>query len=270
MTMVFAGTRNGRRTITTIVGMMVLVAMMFVDRIAAAGAPHPDGLLVFPRSDVPWGYEGKLGPAHWGDLDPKYELCRTGSSQSPRNIDDWGPAPKPHLDIRWGVDTNMTLVNNGHTINLYSSSTSRSYIGWNSDVYSLVEFHMHSPSEHHFDSRFYPLEVHFVHQSVKTKNYLVVGTIFESSPQINPFFEQFVDKISQEVGTKVDSIAVDFNMLGLTSNDLSQYYSYSGSFTVPPCEEDVQWIVLKNIRYIAAQQIIKIRSIMPYNARGTQ
>ena len=35
---------------------------------------------------VHWGYEGDLGPEHWGSLDPSFAACSEGRSQSPIDL----------------------------------------------------------------------------------------------------------------------------------------------------------------------------------------
>lgn len=37
-------------------------------------------------SHAHWSYAGEEGPAHWGELDPAYEMCGIGKNQSPINI----------------------------------------------------------------------------------------------------------------------------------------------------------------------------------------
>jgi carbonic anhydrase len=36
-----------------------------------------------------WGYSGSEGPAHWGELDPKFAACKTGHLQSPVAATDY-------------------------------------------------------------------------------------------------------------------------------------------------------------------------------------
>lgn len=35
-------------------------------------------------------------------------------------------------------------------------------------VYELLQFHFHTPSEHTFDGKHYPMEAHLVHKDVLT------------------------------------------------------------------------------------------------------
>lgn len=86
-----------------------------------------------------FGYGGKNGPDHWGELSSKYSSCSNGKWQSPvdivkdkvvRNknmkplIRDYGPA-------------NATLVNNGFNIAVWSQ-TSKSMIFSASSLIRLI------------------------------------------------------------------------------------------------------------------------------------
>ena len=49
-----------------------------------------------------------------------------------------------------------------------------------------------------------------------------------------------------------------------------QYFRYPGSFTTPPCTEDVLWLVLKTPVELSKEQIEKFRSIIHGNNRPVQ
>ncbi len=64
---------------------------------------------------IHWGYEGEVGPEHWGDLSDEYVLCSSGSSQSP--IDITQTVPKDLLNIALDYKpSKLSIINNGHTI----------------------------------------------------------------------------------------------------------------------------------------------------------
>ncbi|KAG8133740.1 hypothetical protein E2320_011504, partial [Naja naja] len=44
------------------------------------------------------------------------------------------------------------------------------------------------------------------------------------------------------------------------------YYTYQGSFTMPPCEECVTWIVMKEPINVDEQQMLKLRSLSSNSA----
>jgi carbonic anhydrase len=69
-------------------------------------------------------------------------------------------AEKPVLDIPEIEE--VKFENLGTTIEVLANGTT-SFAG--SD-FRLVQFHMHTPSEHHVNGEYHPLEVHMVHQGV--------------------------------------------------------------------------------------------------------
>ena len=48
------------------------------------------------------------------------------------------------------------------------------------------------------------------------------------------------------------------------------YYAFSGSLTTPPCNEGVQWIVLKESVEASQAQIDAMHAILKDNARNVQ
>lgn len=54
----------------------------------------------------------------------------------------------------------QTITNNGHTIKIDVSDGNRLLIG--NKVFTLQQFHFHSPSENESAGKHYPLEGHFV------------------------------------------------------------------------------------------------------------
>jgi carbonic anhydrase len=83
---------------------------------------------------------------------------------------------KPKLSIS-EVDE-VEFENLGTTIEVLANGTT-SIAG--SD-FQLVQFHMHTPSEHHIDGEYHPLEVHMVHQGVEDETQLaVIALMFQVS-----------------------------------------------------------------------------------------
>jgi carbonic anhydrase len=63
--------------------------------------------------------------------------------------------------------------------------------------------------------------------------------------------------------------AVTINAIALLPKDKG-YYMYTGSLTVPPCTENIQWHVLKTPIEISADQLARFGRLYPMNARPTQ
>ena len=65
-----------------------------------------------------FGYLGPVGPRFWGDLDPAWATCETGSIQSP--VDFGRLRVWPQLEVSYG-DSTGEIFNNGHTIEVETS-----------------------------------------------------------------------------------------------------------------------------------------------------
>ena len=160
-------------------------------------------------------------------------------------------------------------------------------------------------SEHTVDGVAYPLEVHLVHfnevfefgDAVTQKMGLaVIGVFFEVrrkrkkkkgfevwtetdrpitglefvrqiSEEDNPVLQPIIDLIDS-ITEPGSSTEIDFDMGSLLQGlDLSNYYSYSGSLTTPPCFETVTWLVLNNTMTVSEAQLEAFRSML--SSEGT-
>ncbi len=72
------------------------------------------------------------------------------------------------------------------------------------------------------------------------------------------------DQIGQEV-----SVPLRVHLTDILPHN-THHYSYSGSLTIPPCTEGVQWIVLQEPIHISQQDVDRFVKIIGYNARPVQ
>lgn len=115
-----------------------------------------------PKARITGGYEGTAGPDHWGDVDAASKVCSLGSQHSPIDIRGSIRSQLPPLQIALSKKAD-TIVNNGHTIQLNVEKDSVLKVG--QDSYTLLQFHLHHPSEHLIGGKNFPMEVHFVHRN---------------------------------------------------------------------------------------------------------
>lgn len=139
-----------------------------------------------------FGYGPENGPFNWASLAPENEACKAGLNQSPINIGTDLPAGnlkkrnviihkracvnETSSDATIGAAANRPVVdipdqavefeNLGTTIEVVVNGTT----SFNGTDFRLVQFHMHTPSEHHINDEYFPLEVHMVHQGVCKSN----------------------------------------------------------------------------------------------------
>jgi carbonic anhydrase len=210
-----------------------------------------------------WSYGGAANPTQWGKISPDFELCELGRDQSPININNAVLEIPVNLDFTY-KPTSVSVVNNGHTIQVNNEPGSTIKI--NGEEYELIQFHFHTPSEHTFDGKASAMELHLVHSNPK-KQLAVVGVMMEKGAA-NPL----IDKIWQhipEVGKNNAVKNFPINPANLLPKNKA-YFSYSGSLTTPPCNEDVKWNVLTESIQVSEEQIAAFQSLYQVNARPVQ
>jgi carbonic anhydrase len=210
-----------------------------------------------------WGYEGKTGPQSWGDLGGS---CRSGKGQSPIDISRVGqtaakPKSLPNLLFRW-KQSKAEVINNGHTLQVNVERGNETRVG--SDRYELSQFHFHIPSEHRFDGRNAPMEVHFVHRGSNGKQ-LVVGMMIQVAGKNEPLAPVFLKP--PRTTSMRRQLPIDLSKIAPVGH---AYYSYEGSLTTPPCSEGVHWVLLKESISISSNQYKVFKTMFGNNARPPQ
>ena len=243
------------------------------------------GLQAAEPVSIPWGYEGDLGPNHWGSLGPEFALCEKGMAQSP--IDLLHSHKITLNDIQFSYkDSPFHVINNGHTLEelepLSETVKSRypkhgqtvlhfdkdSTIVFDDDLYLLEQFHFHTPSEHTIDQKHYPLELHLVHHNERHE--AAVVAVFMKAGKHNSFFETFLAHAPKKVGEFIEDQTHMINPANLLPKRRS-YYRYFGSYTTPPCHEGVIWAVMHDPIEVSAEQIQRFRTLLGHdNARPAQ
>ena len=212
-----------------------------------------------------WTYEGEEGPAHWGALDPRYAACGSGRAQSP--IDIKGPLPVNLTDIGFNYTPSaLAIFNNGHTIQVnYDQGSSITY---NEDVYQLVQFHFHHPSEHTLNGVPFAMELHLVHRDA-AGNLAVVGVMLRQGSATNDAYAAVFDHLPTTVSTAPGASDLKINAADLLPKD-RLYTTYLGSLTTPPCTEGVRWLVLQTPVDLSAAQIEAFGKLFESDARPVQ
>lgn len=213
---------------------------------------------------VHWGYTGPDGPAYWGNLDTAYATCRDGKQQSPVDIKKAAKTRSGHITTHYGK-TEFAVVDNGHTIKVTPSREQRVTIEGKN--YKLVQFHIHSPSEHEFNGKLLPMEIHLVHSDANGK-IAVLGIMVKKGTH-QPEFDKILASIpnTQNQDEKPAGVTIDPNLL-LPAK--LKAYSYSGSLTTPPCTEGVVWNVLADPIELSARQLTQFKNHYSMNNRPVQ
>lgn len=179
---------------------------------------------------------------------------------------NWDQAMSDGSFANIGHSVQLTLADDSPTI------TTQMPVG----NYELKQMHFHwgnmtgMGSEHRINGEQFELEIHFVHAAMGTADAgsanAVIGVFADVSN--DPISGVWATLNVSQLVNESDSIAItDFTMSSLLP-DSKDYYHYAGSLTTPPCNESVQWFVLKNRITVPAAYLENLRMIRGRNGEA--
>lgn len=213
-----------------------------------------------------WTYEEA---ARWHELAAEFSACGEGLEQSPIDLTGAVGLDLPNIVLDY-VPSDATIIDNGHTVqvNVPDAGT----LELDGKLYSFLQFHFHSPSEHTVEGDHWPMEWHFVHQA-DDGSLAVLGVLVEEGPEW-PAFDMIIDSLPLE--KEVEDIVYGQVDLNAFLPDLTAAYHYDGSLTTPPCSEGVEWSVLQASITMSSEQMAEFtgrfeepnnRPVQPINDR---
>jgi carbonic anhydrase len=210
-----------------------------------------------------WGYAQTLSPAHWGELAGS-GMCSTGQQQSPIPLQSTNVSHQ-HVSIpSYHYQTSQVhMLNTGHTVEFAYDVGSSVQLGGN--VYTLKQFHFHTPSEHVVDHTRYshPMEMHLVHVDANGNPALVVAVFIKAGAVNNVLLNAF-SHLPKHAGQVSAPLGAVLNASALLPHD-KDFFQYTGSLTTPPCSEGIQWYVLKNPIELSDAQIAEYQRLPHLN-----
>lgn len=212
--------------------------------------------------EVHWGYEGKEGPAEWGNLKPEYATCNTGATQSPIDFASVQPGGGGRTVFKW-QPVSLSVTNNGHTIQ--ADVEKGSSIEVDGQPFELLQFHFHTPSEHTLNGKPFALETHFVHKSAKGE--LAVVGVLHTIGQDNSPLIPILGAIAKKVDDKKPLPKTDLSALARQERAM---FRYAGSLTTPPCSRGVRWQVMQSPTSVSEAQVRVLQELFKANARPVQ
>ena len=254
-----------------------VVVLALVMACQPATQQEPEQVAAAPEheaeAEVHWGYEGDEGPEYWADLSSDFAACRQGVEQSPVDLSHSIPVGTVPLERQLTTPTLtveqrarvMDLVDNGHTIQVTNDVPMALDLG--GEHYELVQFHFHAPSEHTFDGKHAPLEIHYVHRSTGGQ-LAVLGALLEEGEH-EPLLDPILAALPERPGDSRHLEGLDLDMSQLRPLP-QQYFFYEGSLTTPPCSEGVLWIVMGELRQISPDQMAALTPHLHDNNRPVQ
>lgn len=221
---------------------------------------------IFGAEEIKFDYaQGELGPEMWKTFAPE---CG-GTEQSPVNF--VGDAGSDQQFINYEIGA-LKGYNAGDTLKfeLPEKSLTNSFtVG--DKVYSLIQFHYHTPSEHAIKNNKMDMEVHFVHEA-EDKSLAVKGVMYSVSNEMSGLDTSFdpLLEFSQMFSNSTKETPVTIPGLTLKTQTDERAFNYAGSLTTPPCSEGLDWYVYTSKIPVSSAVFTMINSITEMNARPVQ
>ena len=207
-----------------------------------------------------------VGPLHWGTVTQSYATCgdsmtgEVGKKQSPIDIvSDYAVAASFSALLFNYNPTPLKIENTGHYVEVPYDPTSYLSVGSQpTDVYQLVQFHFHAPSEHTINGVHYDAELHLVHTNVIGET-AVIGVLLSSSAAGLPIFDTIMANSPTSPGE--NELSEEVNVFDLLPFH-KRFYRYAGSLTTPACSESVQWFLMQDPVPITPGALAKLHRVI--------
>lgn len=208
-----------------------------------------------------WNFGDGTAPERWSLQNPAYALCDAGLNQSPIDLGSANARGDLRISTMFGTASGKLSLGEERVQVDFAPGQGK---GMNSGgiMFDLVQVHFHTPSEHAFAGKRYPVVAHFVH-ATKDGALGVLGVMFEEG-RSNPGLTKILEAHEAGNGT-----AVTFDIDTMVPDDLN-VYRYMGSLTTPPCSEGVNWHVADRPVEASAAQIAALREALGPTARSLQ
>ncbi|KAL1636739.1 hypothetical protein SLS58_009657 [Diplodia intermedia] len=228
-----------------------------------------------------WAYEASYD---WGRISPDYELCQTGTQQSPINLHTASPSSTVHTPhftgydgewagqyFNWGYGAAFNL---DHPKGDYSQLPSMEFD--NQTVY-MIGWHIHAPADHRINGEWTKAELHFVHVDAKGKEKAVLGFMMDpyGGLEDTAYNSSWVDQLPSPLlhFNETDrqlAMSMRFDLAIDEVNGFEEFWTYEGSLTSPPCTEGKRWFVARERMFTSVPQIREILRVSTFSARSVQ
>ena len=189
----------------------------------------------------------------WGDD------CQLDSIQSPINInenevvEDDSKFSFESINYEIIESTSVTYINNfSISTPTLNNGNITVKINGTTFTYKLLNIHFHLKSEHTINGKNYDMEMHIVHENTNTEDknnlHMVIAYIFEIDDDEE---NSFINSIGFNTGEEVKNV----NVKDIVKNE--DVYYYKGFVTSPHCAEEVNWVVIDDIKSMSQKQFDK-------------
>lgn len=227
------------------------------------------------RKETYWRYDASYD---WGKIDPAYGVCQNGTRQSPIALQRGGGLSnyhQPAFEYEGKIVTG-NFVNWGHgpAFTLYHPEGDFSALPkmkFDDEEVFLIGWHIHSPADHTVDGYRAKSEMHLVHANAEGDPRAVVAIRIDPGKGPSTFITSLPTPfISFNETTAYSNTQLDLLEPLREVSMLTEFWTYSGSLTSPPCEEGVRWFVARTVMYVGIEQMQQILHVSTYSARVEQ
>lgn len=144
--------------------------------------------------------------------------------------------------------------------------SSRPSIHFGDEVAYLKGWHIHAPSDHRVEGKHSRAELHLVHANAEGHERAVVAIRINAGTEPSEFFAQFPSFPRFDSNESVD-VDVDIFQAVKEVNAFSDFWTYEGSLTSPPCTQGIRWFVAKTVLLTSVEQMQELLGVSTYSAR---
>lgn len=169
----------------------------------------------------------------------------------------------------WGYGPSFAL---DHEEDVYTTLPSMTFDedNKNETVY-LANWHIHAPADHTVQGDRSKAELHLVHTTAEGKERAVLAVRIDPGNSDSKFFSQLPALVHfNETEVVLPDVQMDVNEALNEINQFSDFWTYKGSLTSPPCTEGKRWFVARNIMFVSDKQMQAILKVSTYSARAEQ
>ncbi len=200
-------------------------------------------------------------------LNYPYATCGIGSSQSPVNITGTAATGRLNRPTPRYIPGTPLFLNKDHAVQVNTEEGYLGSVAIGNDVYPLIQFHFHAPSEHTINGKPYDAELHFV--NIRRDGKAAVMTSLISVGAFNAEFQKILDNTPIVDGqTNAPGVRLNPNLLLPTNR--RQFFTYAGSLTTPPCSEGINFYIFSQPITISAEQLAALKNLDNNNNRAIQ
>ena len=127
-----------------------------------------------------------------------------------------------------------------------------------------------TPADHTVGGDRSKAELHMVHVNAEGHETAVLAIRLDPGSHENPFFSQLPAMVSYRDIKPVKDVKMNMDLILASTGHFSDFWSYRGSLTSPPCREGIRWFVARSLVFTSTQQMQDILKVSTFSAREEQ